>query len=81
MSDTPNTPAGAKTPNSPSEPKHLSFLAAMRAVVWSFVGLRSSNGSRLDLSSIKPLHFVVAGFVSLLLMIVSLVLLVKHVVL
>jgi hypothetical protein len=80
MTDAPSTPVVATT-SSVQPREYLSFFAAMRAVVWSFVGLRSSNGSRLDVSQIKPLHFVVAGFLSLFVMIFSLVLLVTQVIL
>lgn len=59
----------------------MSFFAAMKAVTWSFVGLRSSNGSRIDLNRIKPLHFVLAGFLSLLILITGLLTLVRHVIL
>jgi hypothetical protein len=74
------------TPPSPSEvkavddnPKNLSFLQAMKAVSWSFVGLRSSGGTKLDVSRIHPLHIVIAALLSVGMMITALVFLVRFV--
>ncbi len=54
-----------------------SFVQTMRAVAWSFFGIRRSAGSQQDMIQLNPLHVVIAGligaavFVAALLMLVS----------
>jgi Protein of unknown function (DUF2970) len=60
-------------------PQNLSFLQAMKAVSWSFVGLRSSGGTKLDMSRVHPVHIVIAALLSLGMMITALVFLVRFV--
>lgn len=59
--------------------KNLSFLQAMKAVSWSFVGLRSSGGTKLDMSRVHPVHIVIAALLSLGMMITALIFLVRFV--
>ena len=57
-----------------------SFLQTMRAVAWSFFGVRKSSEYEKDVSQLNPLHVVIAGvvgaaiFVALLLLLVNWVL-------
>lgn len=57
-----------------------SFLATMRAVFWSFFGVRKGKHSTDDEATLNPLHVVFAGllgaaiFIAVLIVIVKLVL-------
>jgi len=54
-----------------------SFWQTMRAVAWSFFGVRKSSEHARDLSELNPVHVVIAGvigaiiFIGVLLAIVS----------
>lgn len=64
---------------SEKEPQHASFLYAMKAVVWSFFGLRRKSDFEKDQVKLNPVHFIIAGvlcamiFVGLLITVVKLV--------
>jgi hypothetical protein len=51
----------------PDRPKHLSAVASvirsMRAVLWSFFGVRKGKEHERDFASLNPLHVIIAGFV------------------
>ena len=38
-----------------------SFLGTMKAVAWSFFGVRRSAGYEHDMSKLNPVHVVIAG--------------------
>jgi hypothetical protein len=38
-----------------------SFLQTMRAVAWSFFGVRKSSGYEKDLAELNPVHVVIGG--------------------
>ncbi|HMM85414.1 MAG: DUF2970 domain-containing protein [Gammaproteobacteria bacterium] len=52
----------------------------MRAVAWSFFGVRRSREYEQDVSRLNPVHVIVAGVLGAALFIVALVLLVRWVV-
>jgi Protein of unknown function (DUF2970) len=60
--------------------RKLSFWQTMRAVAWSFFGVRKSADYEKDVSRLNPVHVVIAGvfgavvFISLLLVLVNWVL-------
>ena len=57
-----------------------SFLQTMRAVAWSFFGVRKSADYEKDVNQLNPVHVVIAGvigavaFIALLLVVVNWVL-------
>ena len=57
-----------------------SLLQTLRAVAWSFLGIRRSDGYAQDVSKLNPVHVVIAGVVGGLLFVLALVLLVRWVV-
>ena len=57
-----------------------SLLMTMRAVAWSFFGVRRSADYEQDVAKLNPVHVVIAGFVGAGLFVGALVLLVKWVV-
>ena len=50
-----------------------SFLQTMRAVAWSFFGVRKSSDYAKDVSQLNPLHVVIAGVIGALVLIAVLV--------
>jgi len=57
-----------------------SFLQTMRAVGWSFFGVRRSADYAQDVAKLNPVHVIIAGVIAAALFVVSLVLLVQWVV-
>ena len=58
----------------------LSLWATMRAVSWSFVGLRRSSGYEQDVQRLNPVHVIVVGLLAAVLFVLSLVALVRWIV-
>lgn len=56
------------------------LLQTVKAVAWSFVGIRKQSGFEDDLAKISPLHVIAVGLVAVLLIVVGLVILVNWVV-
>jgi len=63
-----------------SAPGQASLLQTVKAVAWSFVGIRKQSGFENDLAKISPLHVIVVGLVAVLLVVLGLVILVNWVV-
>ena len=57
-----------------------SFLRSVKLVAWSFLGIRSKSGYQKDLSKVNPLHVVVVGLLTVLVLVVGLIILVNWVV-
>ncbi len=58
----------------------LSFAQTVKAVAWSFVGLRQGAGYQEDVQKLNPLHVIIAGLAAAALFVLALVLLVQWVV-
>ena len=56
-----------------------SFLQTLRAVAWSFFGIRKSSEYEKDVSQLNPVHVVIAGVVGAVLFIVVLLVVVNWV--
>ena len=65
------------------EPKQqqASFWYAMKAVIWSFFGLRRRSDFERDNLKLNPVHFIIAGILGAALFIALLLSIVKFVVL
>ncbi|MEN9436025.1 MAG: hypothetical protein RIR09_680 [Pseudomonadota bacterium] len=63
---------------SPQPP--ASFWRSVKLVAWSLLGIRSKSGYQQDLAKVNPLHVVVVGLVSVLLLVATLIGLVTWVV-
>ena len=61
-------------------PNRGSFLHSIKLVAWSFLGIRSRQGYQDDLAKVNPLHVVLVGIVSVLIIVVGLIGLVNWVV-
>ena len=57
-----------------------SFLGTLRAVAWSFLGIRKGKGYEEDVSQLNPVHVIIAGVVGAVLFVLMLVVLVKWIV-
>ena len=57
-----------------------SLLQTMRAVAWSFFGVRRSADYAQDVAKLNPVHVIIAGVVGAALFVLALVLLVQWVV-
>ena len=57
-----------------------SFLGTMRAVAWSFLGIRKGKGYEEDVSQLNPVHDIIAGVVGAVLFVLTLVVLVKWII-
>ena len=56
-----------------------SFLQTLRAVAWSFFGVRKSGEFEKDVSQLNPIHLVVAGVLAAIVFISALLVLVNWV--
>jgi Protein of unknown function (DUF2970) len=65
--------------NTPTPAPKGSFWQTVRAVGWSFVGIRKNSGYRDDLAKLNPLHIIAVAFVAVVLFVTALFLLVHWV--
>jgi len=57
-----------------------SFAQTLKAVAWSFFGVRKSTDYAQDVSKINPVHVIVAGVLAAVLFVVGLAFLVRWIV-
>ena len=57
-----------------------SFLRSVKAVAWSFVGIRKNSEYKEDLAQVNPFHVIVVGIAGALLLVGGLIALVHWVV-
>ena len=57
--------------------RKASFLQTMRAIFWSFFGVRKGQHSIDDETNLNPVHVVIAGLLGALMLIVVLLIIVK----
>lgn len=60
--------------------RNASFGATVKAVLWSFFGVRKKSDYEKDAAKLNPVHVVVAGVIGALIFIATLVIIVKIVV-
>jgi hypothetical protein len=58
----------------------MSFLATVKAVMWSFFGVRKNSAYEEDTAKLNPLHVIIAGVIAAIIFIMTLLLIVKMVV-
>lgn len=58
----------------------MSFGATVKAVLWSFFGVRKNSAYEEDTATLNPLHVVIAGVIAAVLFVLGLLLVVKWVV-
>jgi hypothetical protein len=57
-----------------------SFAATMKAVFWSFFGVRKKRDYEQDAAELNPVHVIIAGLIGAALFIAILIIIVKMVV-
>ncbi|MFP5390363.1 MAG: DUF2970 domain-containing protein [Gammaproteobacteria bacterium] len=57
--------------------RNAGFLATMKAVFWSFFGVRKRSDYEKDSASLNPVHVIIAGLIGVLIFIGVLVMVVK----
>ncbi len=60
--------------------RKLSFWQTLRAVGWSFFGVRKSAEWEKDVGQLNPVHLIIAGLMAAVFVVVVLVLLVQWVI-
>ena len=60
--------------------RKMSFGATVKAVLWSFFGVRKKSGFEEDTQKLNPLHVIIAGVIAAVLFVFALLTLVKIVV-
>ena len=61
-------------------PRRAGFWATLRAVLWSFIGIRKRRGYQEDATSLDPKAVVVAGLLAGLIFVLSIAAVVRFVV-
>jgi Protein of unknown function (DUF2970) len=56
-----------------------SFLQTMKAVAWSFFGVRKGSDYEKDVSQLNPVHVIIAGVIAAALFVIALLVLVNWV--
>ncbi|MDM0032732.1 DUF2970 domain-containing protein [Variovorax sp. J22P271] len=59
--------------------RKASLWQTVRAVCWSFFGIRKNSGYQDDLAKLNPLHIIAVAFVAVALFVAGLILLVRWV--
>ena len=57
--------------------RKMSFAATMKAVFWSFFGIRKRSDYEKDSASLNPIHVIIAGLIGVVLFIGVLIMLVR----
>jgi hypothetical protein len=60
--------------------RKASFGATLKAVFWSFLGIRKKSDYEKDAAQLNPVHVIIAGVIGALIFITTLVIIVKNVV-
>jgi len=66
-------------PDEPA-PRKMSFGATMKAVLWSFFGVRKRSDYERDAQQLNPVHVIIAGLLAAVVFVVTLILIVRSVV-
>ena len=60
--------------------RKMSFGATVKAVLWSFFGVRKKSGYDEDTQKLNPVHVIIAGIIAAALFVMGLLMVVKIVV-
>ena len=52
-------------------------MATVKAVLWSFIGIRGRRGYEHDTSRLNPIHVIIAGVIAAALFVIALLLVVR----
>lgn len=57
--------------------RKLNFFQTLKAVAWGFFGVRKGKGYTQDISSLNPVHLIIAGILAAIVFVVGLVLIAR----
>jgi hypothetical protein len=57
-----------------------SFVQTLKAVAWSFFGVRKASEYEKDVSQLNPVHVIIAGIVAAVVFVLGLIVLVRWVI-
>jgi hypothetical protein len=60
--------------------RKMSFGATVKAVLWSFFGVRKKSAYEEDTQNLNPVHVIIAGIIAAILFVITLLAVVKVVV-
>ncbi len=60
--------------------RKMSFGATVKAVLWSFIGVRKKSAYEEDTQNLNPVHVIIAGIIAAILFVITLLAVVKVVV-
>lgn len=60
--------------------RKASFGATVKAVLWSFLGIRKKSDYEKDAAQLNPVHVIIAGVIGALIFIATLIIIVKIIV-
>jgi len=60
--------------------RKASFVQTVRAVLWSFIGLRKGSEHESDMARLNPVHVIIAGLIVAAVFVTVLILIVRTVV-
>lgn len=60
--------------------RKMSFGATMKAVLWSFFGVRKNSAYQEDTQTLNPLHVIIAGIIAAVMFVIGLLVVVNLVV-
>ncbi len=60
--------------------RKMSFGATVKAVLWSFFGVRKNSAYEEDTQTLNPLHVIIAGVLAAVIFVIGLLLVVKLIV-
>lgn len=60
--------------------RKLSFFSTMKAVMWSFLGIRKKSGYEQDAEKLNPIYVIIAGILGAIIFVTTLLIIVKSVV-
>ncbi len=57
--------------------RQMSFAATVKAVLWSFFGVRKNSAYEEDTAKLNPVHVIIAGIIGAILFVIGLLTVVK----
>jgi hypothetical protein len=67
-------------PSAAAPARKAGFLQTMRAVLWSFFGVRKRAAYEQDAAQLNPVHVIIAGVIAAIIFVLVLVMVVRFVV-
>lgn len=60
--------------------RKLSFGATVKAVLWSFIGIRKRKDYEQDAAELNPIHVLIAGVIAAAIFVITLIVIVRIVI-